>query len=133
MADGLKATTILIVDDDDGIRETLRFMLEDAGYGVIEAENGIEALDLLCASQQPMVVLLDVKMPALNGEQVLEAVAKDLHGLQHHAYVVVTASPQALTPRMMELISQLTIPFVSKPFSMDQLLDAIERAASRLW
>ncbi|MGZ6388494.1 MAG: response regulator, partial [Ktedonobacterales bacterium] len=88
---------------------------------------------LLCASQQPMVVLLDVKMPALNGEQVLEAVAKDLHGLQHHAYVVVTASPQALTPRMMELISQLTIPFVSKPFSMDQLLDAIERAASRLW
>ncbi|HEX8032417.1 MAG TPA: response regulator [Ktedonobacterales bacterium] len=132
MADGLKVTTVLIVDDDEGIRETLRFMLEDAGYGVIEAKNGIEALDVLRASQQPMVVLLDVKMPALNGEQVLEAVVKDPHGLHRHAYVLVTASPQAITPRMMELIAQLAIPFVPKPFGMDQLLNTIERAVSRL-
>ena len=132
MADGLTATTILIVDDDDGIRETLRFMLEDAGYVVFEAENGIEALNVLRASQEPMVVLLDVKMPVLNGEQVLEAVVKDPHGLHRHAYVVVTASPQAITPRMLALIAQLAIPFVPKPFGMDQLLDAIERAASRL-
>jgi len=132
MADGLKATTVLIVDDDEGIRETLRFMLEDAGYVVREAENGVEALEVLRASQEPLVVLLDVKMPTLNGEQVLEAVVKDLHDFHHHAYIVVTASPQAITPRMVELSGQLGIPFVPKPFGMDQLLDAIEQAASRL-
>lgn len=132
MADRLKSTTILIVDDDEGVRETLRFMLEDAGYVVLEAVNGVEALDVLRASQESMVVLLDVKMPVLNGEQLLEVVVKDPHGLQRHAYVVDTASPQSITPRMEELLTQLAIPFVPKPFGMDELLNTIERAASHL-
>lgn len=132
MVDRMNASTILIVDDDEGIRETLHFMLEDAGYVVIEAANGAEALNVLRASEECLVVLLDVKMPVLNGEELLEAVASDSYVLQRHAYVVDTASPQALTPRMTELIAQLAIPFVPKPFGMDELLETIRRAACRL-
>lgn len=132
MADRLKATTILIVDDDEGVRETLRFLLEDAGYFVAEAKNGVEALDVLRASREPMIVLLDVKMPVLNGEQLLEAAVMDPKSLQRHVYIVDTASPQAITPRMMELIAQFGIPFVPKPFGMDEMLDTIEQAKSRL-
>lgn len=132
MVERMNAPTILIVDDDEGIRETLHFMLDDAGYVVIEAENGAEALNLLRASEERMVVLLDVKMPILNGEELLEAVARDTHRLQRHAYVIDTASPQALTPRMTELIAELAIPFVPKPFDMDELLETIRQAASRL-
>lgn len=132
MTDRLKAITILIVDDDEGIRETLRFMLEDAGYIVLEAKNGVEGLDILRASPDPMVVLLDMKMPLLNGEQMLEAAVKEPDSLQRHAYIVDTASPQAITPRMMELITELAIPFVPKPFGMDEMLGTIQRAESRL-
>lgn len=132
MADRLKATTVLIVDDDEGIRETLRFMLVDAGYDVIEAGQGAEALTILRASEDPLVVLLDVKMPVLNGEQLLEAVAADSHMLQRHAFVVDTASPQGISPRMAELIAELSIPFVPKPFGIDELLHTIRQATSRL-
>lgn len=132
MSDRVKSTTILIVDDDEGIRETLRFMLEDADYAVAEAENGVEALDVLRASEDRMVVLLDVKMPLLDGEQVLEAAVLEPHSLQRHVYIVDTASPQAITPRMEELIAQLGIPFVPKPFGMDELLNTIAQATSRL-
>lgn len=132
MTDRLKAITILIVDDDEGIRETLRFMLEDAGYIVLEAKNGVEGLDILRASPDPMVVLLDMKMPLLNGEQMLEAAVKEPDSLQRHVYIVDTASPQAITPRMMELITELAIPFVPKPFGMDEMLGTIQRAESRL-
>ena len=132
MADRLNVTTVLIVDDDEGIRETLRFMLEDAGYSVIEAENGSEALDRLRASQESIVVLLDVKMPVLSGEQLLELVVQEPHLLQRHAFIVDTASPQAITPHMTELMARLSIPFVPKPFGIDELLTTIRQAATRM-
>ncbi len=132
MADRLNVTTVLIVDDDEGIRETLRFMLEDAGYSVIEAENGSKALDRLRASQESLVVLLDVKMPVLNGEQLLEKVAQEPLLLQRHAFIVDTASPQAINPKMTELMTKLSIPFVPKPFGIDELLVTIRRAAARM-
>ncbi|MGZ3680421.1 MAG: response regulator, partial [Ktedonobacterales bacterium] len=53
----------LIVDDDSGIRETLSYALEDVGFSVLEAADGAEALDLLRAIPERMVVLLDNLMP----------------------------------------------------------------------
>ncbi len=132
MADRLNATTVLIVDDDEGIRETLRFMLEDAGYSVIEAENGSEALDRLRASPGSLVVLLDVKMPVLTGEQLLEKVVQEPLLLQRHAFIVDTASPQAINPQMIELMAKLSIPFVPKPFGIDELLATIRLAEARM-
>src|SRR5690348_14679781 len=54
-----RMTHILIVDDDNAIRDTLREALEDEGYEVHEAANGIACLEKLRASQEGMVVLLD--------------------------------------------------------------------------
>src|SRR5262245_58413653 len=56
-------TRVLLVDDDQAIRETLRFALEDAGYQVLEAADGIAALQALRATPTGMVVLLDLMMP----------------------------------------------------------------------
>jgi len=78
------------VDNDESIRETARFLLEDEGYEVIEAPDGAAALDLLCMSDQPMVVL-DIVMPRLSGVELLKLVGRD-ERLTRHAFVVWTAS-----------------------------------------
>src|SRR5260221_5663693 len=67
------AVHILVVDDDDAIRETLRFALEDAGYQVSEAAEGMAALRLLRATRDRMWVLLDLMMPGLDGAGELGA------------------------------------------------------------
>ncbi len=68
-------TTVLVADDDPDLRETVRDILEAEGYGVLNAQNGIEALDLLHATAPPLVVLLDLQMPKLDGAGVLRVVA----------------------------------------------------------
>src|SRR6516165_4584281 len=60
-------TQVLVVDDDDAIRETLRSVLEDAGYTVVEDHDGLAAVQRLRRSRTPMVVLLDLMMPGLDG------------------------------------------------------------------
>ncbi len=123
---------VLVVDDDQAIRETLRLLLEDAGYEVIEAQDGSLALDLLRASERPMVVLVDLMMPRMSGYQVLSAVAADARGLQSHAYIMVTASPQARMLTVGRLGNRLRVPCLEKPFDLDDLLGEVERAATRV-
>jgi len=62
---------ILVVDDDDDFREALSEVLTDAGYPVQQAENGEVAL-ARAADEQPGIVLLDLKMPVLDGWGVME-------------------------------------------------------------
>lgn len=121
----------LIVDDDAGIRETLSYALEDAGYSVLEAADGAEALDILCTVPERMVVLLDNLIPKLDGLSVLDAVAQDRQLAQRHAYILLTASPQTLPDNLADIYSGLTVAALGKPFSLDTLheimLDALQR------
>lgn len=65
-----KGLKVLIVDDDPEWREFLRCCLEEMGYTTVEAENGTQALDCL-ARDCPSVMLLDIRMPGMSGEDVL--------------------------------------------------------------
>src|SRR5258706_14602747 len=71
------APHVLVVDDDRDIRGTLRVALEDAGYTVHEAPDGLIAIDLLLASPAPLVVLLDLMMPRMAGSEILELFANE--------------------------------------------------------
>jgi CheY-like chemotaxis protein len=62
------AKSILVVDDDDLLREAISFSLAHAGYGVLEARNGKEALALLEGGFRPGLILLDLQMPVMDGE-----------------------------------------------------------------
>jgi CheY-like chemotaxis protein len=62
-----RQSTILIVDDDTGVRETLESILEAEGYSTACAANGKEALDCLQKFPLPCLILLDVVMPVMNG------------------------------------------------------------------
>ena len=61
------AKTILIVDDSNAQRMVLKMSLEDAGYNVLEARNGQEALDIIRKTAQINLIVSDVNMPIMNG------------------------------------------------------------------
>jgi CheY-like chemotaxis protein len=113
---------VLIADDEADFRQALTYCLEDEGYQVYEAADGVEALALLRISAAPLVVLLDYLMPRLDGQGVLAAVAQDAALAQRHAFIVCTALDRTLPPAFVELLRALGVPVVSKPFDLDALL-----------
>ena len=123
---------VLVVDDDRSIRETLRYVLEDEGYHVLEAPDGMVALDVLRNTPAPTVVLLDLMMPRLDGVGVLSAVVHDARLAQQNAYIVITANRYRLDSHAAHLLTDLHVPVVPKPFDMDALLDAVALAARRI-
>src|SRR5262249_53779372 len=83
---------VLLVDDDEDIRATLRVVLEDAVYAVLEAAAIGDALSALEAATASHVVLLDFLLPDANGDVLLQRVA-DEASLQRHRFVLMPANP----------------------------------------
>lgn len=129
---GEERPAVLVVDDHASIRQVLSLMLEDAGYIVYQAADGRPALQQLRASHEPMVVVLDMEMPDMDGVRVMQAVAADASLAARHAYVMVTANATALPLDFAALLRQLKVPVIPKPFDVDELLEAVAEAAGRL-
>ena len=83
-------STILIIEDDDSIRETLKLALELEGYDVKTAENGREGLKILLEMPKPCLILLDLMMPVMNGWDFAAALDEEIF-LPPIPIVVVTA------------------------------------------
>jgi two-component system phosphate regulon response regulator PhoB len=128
----LSPATILIVDDDAAIRELIAETLSDAGYSVVQAPDGARALDILRASAEPLVVLLDLMMPRMSGKDVLQAVAADRRLATTHAYVLITAAEHSLPLPFVHLLTVLEVPILPKPFNLRALLYRVEHALRRL-
>jgi CheY-like chemotaxis protein len=127
------ATHVLVVDDDRDIRGTLRVALEDAGYTVHEAPDGLSAMDLLLTSPSPLVVLLDLMMPRMTGSEILELFANDVVWARRHAFIVLTAAAdRSGVAQLQPLLQQLASPLLTKPYDLDALLEAVHAAEQRL-
>lgn len=125
-------THILIVDDDESIRAHFRRALEAAAYPVYEAHDGAAALRVLRASAHPMVVLLDLWLPGLDGALVLAAVATDETLATRHVYVLVTAIPPARVGLLGALLTRLHALVLANPWKQATLLATVAQAAARL-
>jgi CheY-like chemotaxis protein len=120
---------LLIVDDDAPTREAMRFMFEDTGYSLLEASNGTDALDLLRGSSEPLVVILDVLMPQVDGEEVLRAILHDRDLRHRHTFILVSALPDlSRRLRLQRMLRALAIEVVTKPFDVADLEHAVARA-----
>jgi len=117
----MKATaycrSILIVEDEDAIRESLQMLLELEGYHVFTASNGEEGLRVLRTMTHPCLVLLDLLMPVMNGMEFM--VAKS-HEDMIASIPVCVVSAVAEKPDMAKANA-----FVKKPFDFDGLLKLI--------
>ena len=116
---------VIIVDDDETIRWSLREVLEDEGYHVEEARSGDEAMQLLSTVSEPHLVLLDLRMPHLTGEDILASL-DTFPALARHHYTVMSGSSQAvLTPAFVEQFTTRGIQFLAKPFDITQVIDVL--------
>jgi CheY-like chemotaxis protein len=88
-------STVLIVEDDEGIRDTLRFALELENYDVATAANGKLGLETLSQIPRPSLILLDLMMPVMNGWEFAESLKKDGHWTTIPVVIVTAYTEQA--------------------------------------
>src|SRR5690348_5626875 len=123
---------VLIVDDDESIRDALRLILDDADHEMLEASDGVTAMRILRESQQRLIVLLDMSLPQLSGVELLRVVVADPLLKERHAYVLLTGNPNLLLREAGPLLEEASAKIVAKPFEMADLLALIDDAAERL-
>jgi len=105
--------TILLVDDDPGVREVTAAMLEDLGYSVIEADDGAMALDLLSKGIRVDLMLADFTMPRMTGTELIKEAAACRPGLP---VLLVTGYADE---RVLEAVGEDRL--VLKPFRTEDL------------
>ena len=114
------ARRVLVVDDEPGIRELLRFFLESGGFEVRTASNGTEGLAAY-GEDAPPIVLLDGSMPDMTGYQVLEA-------LQHEDLntfvIVVSADVQPMAQQRVRSLGAAA--FIAKPVTPEAVLPILK-------
>jgi two-component system response regulator MprA len=111
--------TVLVVDDDKDIRESLVEILRDEGYEVTSACNGAEALEAI-DRRAPDVMLLDLMMPVVNGWEVLETLR--LRGTHPKLPVVILSALEA----------QGCVDYIQKPIRLPKLLALIDTLRARV-
>ncbi|HMB95573.1 MAG TPA: response regulator [Tepidisphaeraceae bacterium] len=113
----MSSPTVLVVDDEANIRKSVRMCLEEAGYVVLQASNGSEALEQI-TKDAPDLMLLDLAMPVFDGMSVLA----EMHKLWAHyptRVIVVTAHGSVKTA--IQAIRLGASDFLEKPFSPEDL------------
>jgi len=118
--------TILVVDDDPDLLASCRKILARAGYTVHLAGNGAEACDLI-AQVAPHVVLADIRMPRMDGVGLLREITAN-----SPKTLVIIMTAFGTVERAVETMKGGAFDFLTKPFSAEQLLNAVERAESRV-
>ena len=124
--------TVLVVDDNEDIRESLQLLLADEGYDIVTADDGLEALDLIPLLPNPAVILLDLQMPRLDGYGVLLDLSKHPEMRDRISIFLLTGTIGLLSPDMVRLLGSEGIPVLSKPFDIDQLKAQVYSAFVRL-
>lgn len=116
------ARRVLVVDDEESIRETVRLALALEGYEVLTAADGARALALV-RDQPPDVVLLDMRMPVMDGWQFMAAYRQ---APEPHARVIVFTAANDPAARASEVHADA---FLAKPFDLDTLLELVAAPA----
>jgi signal transduction histidine kinase/ActR/RegA family two-component response regulator len=120
-------TTVLVVDDEVPILSATRRLLERRGYRVLTAEGGAEALQLAQNAATPIdVAVLDLRMPGMSGAETFGPLVA-----AHPHIRVILGSGYDLDADARELLARGAVDFVRKPFRVDDLGAAIERAMGR--
>jgi CheY-like chemotaxis protein len=108
---------VLIVDDEEGVRESLRDVVEMVGCSALMASTAKEALALL-AHRRPCLIVLDLLMPGMTGGEMLDVMRREPK-LANINVVISTSAPER-APR--------GVPVLPKPIDIDALCDWISRA-----
>ena len=117
---------VLLVDDDELVRETVAGILTDHGYQVFKAEHGREALSILSRSAGIEAIVLDIMMPEMEGIEALREIRKGWPGIP---VIMISGGDRSGWTDALDMASKLgasrTLP---KPFTPQQLIAELEAA-----
>jgi two-component system NtrC family response regulator len=113
---------ILLADDDDSLRRVLEFQLQEAGYKVLTAENGAQALEIF-AGETVDCLITDWRMPQMSGAELVQQAGTIK---SETPIIVITAFGDVETA--VEAMRGGAFDFISKPFNRDAILLTIEKA-----
>lgn len=113
--------SVMVVDDDEDIREIVKLSLEASGYRVTTAVDGLEAWQHLSASALPSLILLDLMMPRMDGEEFMKTLRASP---QANIPVVIMSGHSASNQKAKELKANGCL---TKPVDLDELLGTVRR------
>lgn len=116
----------MLVDDDRDIREIVGLILQEEGYGTVDAGHGAEALELLRRGERPPLIILDMMMPVMSGADFLRCLKSDP---ELASIPVVVLSGDTAARRTAQSLGAEGC--MSKPIDIEVLLDIAHRYAPR--
>ena len=121
-----QAGTILLVEDEDSVRNLLEEILSEVGYEIFAASSGSQALEIVANAIHPIdIVLTDIRMPKMNGRELVEKLQRDF-GLQR----IIFMSGYTDDAEIVNELIKNPAAFLQKPFSRETLLNKIQEALS---
>ena len=114
---------ILLIEDEDGLRQSLLMMLMAEGYDVLSADNGSIGVDL-AMSEYPDLIICDLRMPRLSGDRVLDILRQESI-TEQTPFICISSQDQHTAPSPVKDLAQNN--YLQKPFSRQDLLGAINR------
>jgi len=118
--------SILVVDDEEDIRDVLEIALKDIGYTVYLAENGEKALEIF-KSERPDIVITDIKMPVMDGIELLKRIKQE--NLETEVLMITGHGDMDLT---ISSLKNEAMDFITKPVNVDILEIAVEKALEKI-
>jgi DNA-binding NtrC family response regulator len=113
--------SILLVDDDPGIRESLGDIFQDKGYAIDFAANGISALEMFKKKEYPLVIA-DLVMPGIDGKKLLDEIKK----IKPETHVIVITGYRIIG-KMLESFRKDIVCILEKPLDVESLLECVEK------
>ena len=120
----MNTANILLVDDNDDVREVTALFLRDSGYNVLEASSGSTALDVLDANPAIDLLIIDFAMPSMSGMEVLERARAKRSEIR-----AVFITGYADQPRLSGKFENELV--IRKPFTEEQLVLVVRSALGR--
>ena len=112
--------TIMIVDDEEDVRNTVKTALEKNGYNIVTAISGDDCLKQIQAGAKPDLILMDIMMPGTPAKDIIPKI-----GLIKIAYLSVVRTSEAEKEDLMK--SKNIVDFIQKPFDIDDLLNRVKK------
>src|SRR5690242_19341571 len=125
MRGSMKPSNILVVDDDESLRRVTQLQLEEAGYRVLTASNGTQALALI-EEETPGLVITDLKMPGPSGLELLKKIRQD-----HPQTTVLLITAFGTVQTAVEAMKAGAYDYITKPIDYEQLVLVVKRAVER--
>jgi CheY-like chemotaxis protein len=118
---GKRSKTVLVIEDDNAIRETVRETLAAEGYDVVAAGNGHVALEMLSNGLTPSVALVDLLMPEMDGITLLAEMQK--HPKYREIPTILLSASPSLAAKTADVKADA---YLAKPFDIESLFEVVK-------